>query len=86
MSTALSQIIVLTIVLPLILFLLSAITGTIIPDSFGSAIASTFGYLKHFDFIFPITTLVTLLGLTLTFQSLLLVFRTGFWVIRLVRS
>jgi len=55
-----------------------------LPSEIGSAIALFAGYMKMFEFIFPVTLLFSLVGLTVIFEIAIFVFKRGMWFIGVV--
>lgn len=55
--------------------ILGGISSTVIPTGFFLAIKQMFGYFGLFNFIIPVTTIITLITLTLSFHASLLGYR-----------
>ena len=76
----------LLVTLPLISFLLAQISVFTLPVGVTDAIAQVFSYLSTLDFVLPITAVATLLPLALVFETLLIVFKAGMWIVRHIRG
>jgi hypothetical protein len=61
---------------------LRALPDVSINTDIGSAIASASGYLSSIDFILPVATIVAVVGLFLTIEGSILVYKGINWLIR----
>jgi len=55
-----------------------------LPTEIGNAIALFAGYMKMFEFIFPVTLLFNLVALTVAFEIAIFLFKRGIWLIQLI--
>lgn len=54
----------------------------VLPSGITSAISTAGGYLSAFDFIVPISSILTVFGLILTIEGAILIYKSIMWIIR----
>jgi len=52
-----------------------------LPSGFSTAFSWIFGFLWNFDYLVPVSTILTLLGLAFTFEAAVLVWKIIHWLI-----
>lgn len=70
----------------IIVFLFSLFPTLALPTAVTTAVTLAFSYLNQFSFLLPVGSLLTVVGLALTFHVALLTFDFSIWVIHLIRG
>jgi len=76
----------LSVLYALIAFFIALLPATAIPTAALTAIVSLVGFINAYSFLFPVSTLLTVLGVVMTYYITMLVFDTGLWIIHLIRG
>jgi len=67
-------------------FLIGLLPVVDFPSEIATAIALVMGYVNAMNWLFPVSTLITCLGIAITFEIGVFVFKFTRWIIHLVRG
>jgi len=76
----------LSLFLSLASFFVALLPSVAFPASLSAAISTAFGYLNMFSYLFPVATLLTVIGFALLYYIVVFGLDISLWVIHLVRG
>lgn len=60
----------------------SGVADVVLPSGITSAISTAGGYLSAFDFVIPVSSILTIFGLILVIEGAIILYKSIMWIIR----